>query len=106
VRFEDLMLSLNDTVQEIVKFYGMAFDDKIAGFLKTHSSGQPSSAYSTFRNSSAVPFMWTKKLPFAKVKRVQENCREAMELWGYKEAKNSAELKGDFNPILPFDDFE
>jgi hypothetical protein len=106
VRFEDLMLSLNETVQEIVKFYGMAFDDKIAGFLKIHSSGDAGGAYSTIRNSSAVPFMWTKKLPFDEVKKIQENCKAAMELWGYKEAKNSAELEEDFNPILPFDDFE
>jgi hypothetical protein len=102
------MLSLNQTVQEIVQFYGMAFDDKIVDFLKTHSSSRTGNAYSTFRNSSAVPFMWIKKkkLPFDEVKEIQENCREAMRLWGYREARNSTELEGDFNPILPFHFFD
>jgi hypothetical protein len=100
------MLSLNQTMQEIVKFYGMAFDDKIVDFLKIHSNFDYGNSHSTFRNSSAVPFMWTKKLPFREVIKIQETCREAMELWGYKEARNSAEIEGDFDPILPFDDFK
>jgi hypothetical protein len=29
-----------------------------------------------------------------------------MRLWGYREARNSTELEGDFNPILPFHFFD
>jgi hypothetical protein len=106
VRFEDLSLSLNKTVSSVLQFYGMAFDDKIVDFLSKHSSGNAGDEFSTFRNSSAIPFMWTKKLTFDEVKEIQGNCSEAMELWGYRKAKSSEELEEDFYPILPFEDFD
>jgi hypothetical protein len=81
----------------------MAFDDKIVDFLETHSKGHAGDQFSTFRNSSDISFMSTKKLPFDKVKEIQGNCSEAMELWGNR---NSTGLEGDFYPLLPFNDVE
>ena len=37
-----------------------------------------------------------------KCKHILDNCREALRLWGYKEAVNASQLINDFNPLLKF----
>lgn len=107
IRFEDFVLSLNEAVEEVIHFYGLAFDNKIKEFLETHTKEHKEEDWlRTHRNSSAVPFQWTKELPFDEVEKIQENCREAMILWGYKEANSSTELQDNFHPFLPFHDFD
>jgi hypothetical protein len=100
------MFSINETISQLLQFYGMAFDEKIAKFIQTHTTHQKGHLFSTYRNSTTVPFAWMKKLSFTEVNEIQENCREAIALWGYKEATNAIDLASDFNPLLPFDDFD
>jgi hypothetical protein len=61
---------------------------------------------STFRDSKQAPFHWAKDLTFNEVKYIQDSCKEALKLWGYKEASNASELLHNFNPLLPFPDFD
>ena len=38
------------------------------------------------------------------IKNVQNNCKMAMNLWGYKEISDFSELSNEFQPLLPFDE--
>ncbi|CRK87194.1 CLUMA_CG000999, isoform A [Clunio marinus] len=106
VRYEDLSLSPYDITQEILQFYGLAFDDRVSEFLDTHTKTNVGGVSSTFRDSKSAPFHWTKELPYNEVKYIQDSCKEAMRLWGYKEASNASELLRNFNPLLPFPYFD
>jgi hypothetical protein len=92
--------------QEVLQFYGLAFDERVTAFLDTHTKANVGGVSSTFRDSKSAPFHWSKELPFSEIKYIQDNCKEAMRLWGYKEAANASELLHNFNPLLPFPDFE
>lgn len=61
---------------------------------------------STFRDSKQAPFHWAKDLSWNEVSFIQDSCKEALHLWGYKEASNASELLQNFNPLLPFPDFD
>ena len=70
-------------------------------YLDTHTKTNYGGVSSTFRDSKTVPFLWKKKILFDDVKLIQGNCTDAMQLWGYKEAKSQDDL-AKLNPILPF----
>jgi hypothetical protein len=106
VRYEDLSLSPYDVTQEILQFYGLAFDERVSEFLDTHTKANVGGVSSTFRDSKSAPFHWAKELPYNEVKYIQDSCKEAMKLWGYKDASNASELLMNFNPLLPFPDFD
>jgi hypothetical protein len=106
VRYEDLSLSPYDITQEILQFYGLAFDERVSEFLDTHTKTNVGGVSSTFRDSKSAPFHWAKELPYNEVKYIQDSCKEAMRLWGYKEANNASELLRNFNPLLPLPDFD
>lgn len=106
VRYEDLSLSPYDVTQEILQFYGLPFDERVSEFLDTHTKANVGGVSSTFRDSKSAPFHWAKELPFNEVKYIQDSCKEAMRLWGYKDASNASELLRNFNPLLPFPDFD
>ena len=40
---------------------------------------------------------WTNKLEFEQIKDIQDKCKEAMELWGYKTYSNKEEMDSDVN---------
>lgn len=105
IRFEDLCSDPKKVVKEIVNFYGLAFDDEISKFLETHTNGKMSKSLRT-RNSTAVSSQWLKELSFNEVQEIQEKCEEAMKLWGYKKVCNSSVFSENFDPVLPFNDFE
>ncbi|CRK97034.1 CLUMA_CG010309, isoform A [Clunio marinus] len=106
VRYEDLSLLPYNITQEILQFYGLAYDRRVSKFLDTHTKTNVGGVSSTIRDSKLAPFHWTQELPYNEVKDIQDNCKEALRLWGYKEATNASELLKDFNPLLPFPDFD
>lgn len=106
VRYEDMSISSYNMTQEILQFYGLPFDQKVIRFLDTHTKTNVGGVSSTIRDSKSAPFHWTKELTYDEVKNIQKNCKEAMRLWGFKEAKSSDELLNDFNPLLKFSNFD
>lgn len=106
MRYEDLSLSPFDGTQEILQFYGLSFDERVSEFLDTHTKANVGGVSSTFRDSKSAPFHWTKELPYLEVKYIQDSCKEAMRVWGYKHANNESELKNNFNPLLPLPEFD
>jgi hypothetical protein len=103
-------LSLNpeEIFKDIMNFYGLAFDSYISEFIKSHTKveNEANIHNSTIRDSKSSAFHWTKTSPYANVAEIQSKCRGALELWGYKEAKNESELLNDFIPIVDFHDFD
>jgi hypothetical protein len=83
----------------------LAFDARVSKFLDTHTKANIGGVSSTFRDSKSAPFHWIKELQFDEVRNIQESCKEAMTLWGYKKAYNATELLKDFDPLLTYDVF-
>lgn len=54
VRYEDLSLNPYDVTQEILQFYGLAFDDKVAEFLDSHTKLDIGGVSSTFRGKDRM----------------------------------------------------
>lgn len=106
IRYEDLSLSTRKIALQILQFYGLTIDDRVLEFIDSHTKENKGDIFSTSRDSKTAPFRWTKILPFEEARTIQENCKEAMRLWGYKEASNASELLENFNPLLPFSIFD
>lgn len=78
---------------------------KVQTFLEHHT--QESSAqsflqreFSTYRDMETTAFRWTHELSFDRVAEIQDDCNEAIKLWGYKGVMDEDELKNDFNPLF------
>ncbi|XP_058808589.1 carbohydrate sulfotransferase 1-like [Phymastichus coffea] len=100
LRYEDLVGNPQRISREIYSFYGMAFHNVAREFVNTHTRVSRGDEYSTFRNSSAVSFQWKEKLAFDEVNVIQENCYEAIQIWGYNLAFNGSHQK-NFDPLRP-----
>lgn len=93
VRYEDLSLKPFDETEEILNFYELPFHGKVKDFLKSNP-----------QENRSEPFEWminTNSISFEEIEVIQENCEEAMSLWGYAKMNNLP----NFNPLLasPFD---
>jgi hypothetical protein len=107
IRFEDFIMAINKSVEEVLQFYGLSVDSAVLEYLETHTKEYREGEWQrTYRNSSVVPFQWMKELTFTEVQEIQNNCKEAMMLWGYREANSSQQLQENFTPYHPFNDFD
>ncbi|KAF5275889.1 hypothetical protein FQR65_LT04128 [Abscondita terminalis] len=98
MRYEDMSVDPYKHVQELFDFFQLYFHSSVKAFLDSHTklnSGGPSS---TFRNSKCAPFHWRTDLNFSEVQYIEENCDQAMKLWGYVKAFNETNLR-EFNPV-------
>lgn len=102
VRYEDLSLNPYDMTNSILQFYGLPMDEQVQDFLDSHTKLNIGGVSSTFRDSKSAPFHWTKDLEFEEILKIQDLCTEAMQLWGYKQVHDEAELLNNFDPLLPF----
>ena len=69
----------------VFNFLGLDFHEKVQEFLDTHTKTSDGSAFSTFRDINATADHWRVDLAdnFSVVALIQNNCAEAMSLWGY-----------------------
>ncbi|XP_063704748.1 carbohydrate sulfotransferase 5 [Culicoides brevitarsis] len=102
IRYEDLSLNPYDMTNRILAFYGLPMDEQVQDFLDSHTKLNIGGVSSTFRDSKSAPFHWTKELDFDDVAQIQDQCTEAMKLWGYKPVNDPDELHNNFNPLLDF----
>lgn len=58
IRYEDLSKEPFKMMKNILKFYGLPFDDSVKKYLNTHTKESIGGAISTQRNSTAAPFNW------------------------------------------------
>lgn len=102
VRYEDLSLEPYKQTQEILEFYGLPFDPMVEDFLDSHTHLDIGGVSSTFRDSKSAPFHWIRDLTYYEIENIQNSCKKAMELWGYKQADEKSIAQKSFNPMLAF----
>lgn len=87
--------------EEIFKFFRLDFHPQVIEFLDSHTRMDVGGVSSTFRNSKLAPFHWRMDLNFSEVQYIEQNCDEAMKLWGYVKAYNESSVR-EFNPITTY----
>ena len=102
IRYEDLAKDPYDVSKKLFHFLGYEVHPAIVQFLNTHTKSTHSRnyKYNTYRITKSVPYHWREDLTFDEVVRIQDACKQAMKLWGYKLAQNETEQMS-FDPILP-----
>lgn len=85
-------------VEELFKFFNLYFHPQVKSFLDSHTKANSGGVSSTFRNSKNAPFHWRTDLNFSEVQYIEENCDQAMKLWGYVKAYNESHLR-EFHPL-------
>ncbi|XP_023951130.1 carbohydrate sulfotransferase 4 [Bicyclus anynana] len=100
LRYEELALNPNSTTYAMLKFLGLGITPSIDEFLHSHTNVEVAGVSSTFRVSRDVPFRWKNVLDFNYVDEIQMTCKEAMSLWGYRNAHNATHMTSkDYNPL-------
>ncbi|XP_019876489.1 carbohydrate sulfotransferase 5 [Aethina tumida] len=102
IRYEDLSLNPYEHVQDLFKFFGLQFHEQVKMFLDSHTKVNVGGVSSTFRDSKSAPFHWKTDLNATEIQYIEENCEEAMKLWGYVKVTNYSNLK-DFNPLTSYE---
>ncbi|XP_026484594.2 carbohydrate sulfotransferase 4-like [Vanessa tameamea] len=100
LRYEELALNPSSTSYDLLKFLRLGVTQSVDEFLHSHTNIEVAGVSSTFRVSRDVPFRWRNVLDFNFVDEIQETCKEAMSLWGYRMAHNATHMTSkDFNPL-------
>lgn len=101
IRYEELSLNPFKITEEILKFYGLPFNEMVRKYLESHTKQHIGNIYSTFRDSALTPFRWMQNLTYEEIDEIQTGCSRSMELWGYKkmEEKHLNDV-AEFNPLL------
>ena len=90
--------------EDIFKFFGYTMHRRVTKFLDTHTKTNIGGVSSTFRDSKTAPFKWREKLSYQETVAIQDKCRDAMQLWGYRAVNNSQDLK-TFEPVHNLEHF-
>jgi len=83
-RYEDFSMDPYNNSVSLFKFFGYTMHTRVKEFLDTHTKVNKGGVSSTFRDSKTAPFKWRERLTKEEVFTIQESCKEAMDLWGYR----------------------
>ncbi|XP_075875399.1 carbohydrate sulfotransferase 6 [Nelusetta ayraudi] len=112
VRFEDMVRDPLGEVNAIYRFAGLQMTTRLADWIYrvTHGKGTGSrkeAFYITSRDAKDVSQAWRTALPFSTVRRVQDVCKGAMSLLGYRTVSSEAEQKRlDLDLLLPLQPYK
>lgn len=107
VRFEDMVRDPLGHVNDIYKFVGLEMTKQLGDWIYrvTHGKGTGTKKEAfdiTSRDAKDVSQAWRTMLPFNKVKRIQDVCKGAMSLLGYRTVNNEKEQKKlDIDLLMP-----
>lgn len=98
VRYEDLVRDPLGGINSIFKFVGLDMPEHVAQwiYMLTHGKGTGSKSEAfkiTARDAEDVSQYWRTALSYDKVKRVQDVCKGAMSLIGYRTVNSETEQK-------------
>ena len=91
LRFEDFTLDMVRKAEEMFDFMNLKLQPVSQDFIykATHPNTTQDLPHNVhIRDPATVVSKWWKKLSMPEVKKIQSNCKEAMELWGYMPIKN------------------
>ncbi|KAM9854729.1 carbohydrate sulfotransferase 6 [Aulostomus maculatus] len=112
VRYEDVVQNPLGEVTAMYEFVGLDMTRQLEEWIYklTHGKGKGSvkEAFQvTSRNATDVSQAWRTTLPFNKVKRIQEVCKGAMSLLGYRTVNNDKEMKRlDIDLLVPREPYQ
>lgn len=96
VRFEDLVHNTLEEIESMYQFVGLDMNEKLQEWIYriTHGKGKGTKKDAfkiTSRNAEDVSLAWRSTLPYEKVKRIQDVCKGAMSMLGYKTVDSEKE---------------
>lgn len=112
VRFEDLVRDPLQEISEIYRFVGLEMTKQLGQWIYqvTHGNGTGTKkdAFSiTSRDAADVSQAWRSALPHHKVKHIQDVCRGAMKLLGYRTVGSEKEQKKlDIDLLVPLEPYK
>lgn len=107
VRYEDLARNPLEEIKSIYKFVGLEMTTGLQDWIYqvTHGKGKGTKKEAfqiTSRNAVDVSQAWRTMLPHSKVRRVQDVCRGAMSMLGYRTVNSDKEQKKlDIDLLVP-----
>ncbi|KAJ3596641.1 hypothetical protein NHX12_003045 [Muraenolepis orangiensis] len=110
VRYEDLVLNTLEEVDDMYKFVGLEMNTQVGEWIYRVTHGKDSRG-GTFniitQNATSLSQAWRATLEHAKVERIQEFCKDAMSLLGYRLVNSVEGQKGDnMDTVLPKEGYE
>lgn len=107
VRYEDLASDPLAHVEAIYRFTGLEMTPELQNWLHhiTHGKGTEKAAFKiTSRDAKGVSRAWRTSLSYPKVRLIQEVCKGAMSLLGYRPVDSEKEQKKmDLDVVLPLE---
>ncbi|XP_066505727.1 carbohydrate sulfotransferase 6 [Hoplias malabaricus] len=98
VRYEDLVRDPLSEIESMYEFVGLEMTETLQEWIYriTHGTGKGTrkDAFKiTSRNAEDVSLAWRTSLPYEKVKQIQNVCKAAMSLLGYRPVESEAEQR-------------
>ncbi|XP_068006757.1 carbohydrate sulfotransferase 4-like [Melanerpes formicivorus] len=96
VRYEDIVRDPLARAAQMYRFAELHFTAELQKWLHniTHGKGQGTQAFQIgSRDALGVSQAWRKTLPFEKIEKVQNVCKDAMDLLGYRLLQSEEEQK-------------
>ncbi|NXG73807.1 CHST4 sulfotransferase, partial [Baryphthengus martii] len=96
IRYEDIVRDPLARAAQMYKFAELHFTPELQKWVHniTHGKGQGARAFDIgSRDALGVSQAWRKTLPFQKIEKVQNVCKDAMDLWGYQLLQSEEEQK-------------
>ncbi|XP_065704633.1 carbohydrate sulfotransferase 4-like [Patagioenas fasciata] len=96
VRYEDIVRDPLARVAQMYRFAGLHFTPELQKWVHniTHGKGQGAQAFDIgSRDALKVSQAWRKALPFQKIEKVQNLCKDVMDLLGYRLVQSEKEQK-------------
>lgn len=112
VRYEDVVRNPLKEINAIYEFVSLKMTTQLEDwiYMVTHGKGKGSKKEAfqiTSRNAADVSQAWRTMLPHNKVKRVQELCKGAMSLLGYRTVNSEKEQKRlDVDLLVPQEPYQ
>uniref|UniRef100_UPI00398E326B carbohydrate sulfotransferase 6-like isoform X2 n=1 Tax=Pristiophorus japonicus TaxID=55135 RepID=UPI00398E326B len=86
VRYEDVVKDPINEISAMYKFADLSLTPKLKSWIYniTHGEGSGSAFKITSRNARSISQAWRTEVPFDKILKIQDICRGAMNLLGYR----------------------
>lgn len=112
VRYEDVARNPLQEINDMYEFVGLKMSTELGEWIYsvTHGKGKGSKKEAfkiTSRNAADVSQAWRTTLPHNKVKRIQEVCKGAMTLLGYRTVNSEKQQKRlDIDLLVPQEPYQ
>lgn len=112
VRYEDVARNPLEEINAMYEFVGLEMTSQLEEWIYrvTHGKGKGTKKEAfkiTSRNAADVSQAWRTTLPHNKVKRIQEVCKGAMSLLGYRTVNSEKEQKRlDIDLLVPQEPYQ